>query len=191
MEITIMGRHMMLNWPRPRHIFFFAAVPPLPFARHVQQIWPLIGTGDRLRDRTLHMTILPVMGDDVVDPRLVRALTEALAGFRFPSFDITFDRLTAFKAKRKRPIVLTTPETNPLVDQLAQTVGHALRRKFPKFPKPGKLTPHVTLAYGAGFDEERRLPVPLRWRLRDIALIDSVQGEGRHIQLGRWRLGSG
>ena len=185
-----MTKHMILDWHRPRHILFFAAIPPPLFASHVQQIWPIIGTGDRLRAKTLHMTILPVAGDDVVNPRLVRALTEALAGFSFPVFDISFDRLVAFKAKKKRPIVLRTLETDALVNQLARTVGRALSGTFPNFPKP-KVTPHVTLAYGAGFDEERLLPAPLGWRVRDIALIDSVQGEGRHIHLARWRLGSG
>lgn len=186
-----MTRHILSDRRRPRHILFFAAVPPPPFATYVQQIWPIIGTGDRLRDRTLHMTILPVIGEDVVDPWLVRALTGALAGFSFPAFDITFDRLVAFKARKKRPIVLRTPETNAPVDRLAQTVGRALKRVFPAFPKPDRVTPHVTLAYGAGFDGERLLPAPLGWHIRDIALIDSVQGEGRHVQLARWRLGSG
>jgi len=188
-----MGGYRISDWPRPRprHILFFAAVPPPPFIRHVQKIWPLVGTGDRLRDKTLHMTILPVIGDDAVDPGLVRALSGALAGFSFPSFDITFDRIIAFRAKKKRPIVLRTPETDILVDRLARTVGRALTGTFPKFPKPGRVTPHVTLAYGAGFDGERLLPAPLGWRIRDIALFDSVQGEGRHIHLARWRLGSG
>lgn len=51
-----------------------------------------------------------------------------------------------------------------------------------------KVTPHVTLAYGPGFSEPRLLDKPILWMIDEITLIDSLQGQNRHVALGQWSL---
>ncbi len=39
--------------------------------------------------------------------------------------------------------------------------------------------PHVTMAYGPGFDGEPLLDQPIHWTIEDISLVDSQRGKGQ------------
>jgi hypothetical protein len=50
-----------------------------------------------------------------------------------------------------------------------------------------RLDPHMTLDY-RGDRRGRMLDRPIAWMIEDFSLIESVHGETRHIELGRWQL---
>lgn len=183
-----MYMHRTTGSRRPNHILFFAAIPPPSIAERVENAWRIAGTRDRFRARTLHMTILPVGGVDDVEPGLVHSLAWLFAGFRFPAFDITLDRLMSWSSGKRRPIVLGKQGESVEVNNLARRLGREVQRLSPTFRFRNKVTPHVTCAYGAGFAGERLLPDTIRWPVRELVLIDSVQGYGLHIPLARWPL---
>jgi len=49
-------------------------------------------------------------------------------------------------------------------------------------------TPHVTLLYDAQRIAENAI-APVTWTVRELVLVHSRRGEGRYVQLGRWRAG--
>lgn len=175
----------------PSHNLFFAAQPPAPVADRIEQVWRLAGTDSHFRASTLHLTVLGVEHAAAIDPWLVDHLRHAMAGFHFAPFTLVFDRLQTFRTSADRhdrrdfPIVLAT-ETR---DEAMNAFANALRQRlFPARRGRVAVTPHVTLAYGPGFAEDRLLASPVRWTVTDITLIDSHVGLTRHVPLGRWPL---
>jgi 2'-5' RNA ligase len=51
------------------------------------------------------------------------------------------------------------------------------------------ITPHLTLLRDRMETPEETVD-PVRWTVRDFALLRSQAGEGRHHILGRWKLGA-
>lgn len=179
--------------PDPRsahsdHNLFFAARPPRPVADRIRQVWQLAGTDSRLRESTLHLSILPVERAATPDPWLVDDLCSRMDRFRFPAFTLVFDRLQTWQTgidKHDRAIVLTTENGHDSLRAMADALrAKALPGRHPKTA----LRPHVTLAYGPGFAEERLLAVPVRWTITEVVLVDSLVGQTRHVPLGRWPL---
>jgi 2'-5' RNA ligase len=46
--------------------------------------------------------------------------------------------------------------------------------------------PHLTLVYPSLGIEKRRID-PIKWRVCDFILVDSLHGLGEHVELNRWR----
>lgn len=173
----------------PSHNLFFGVQPPAPVADRIERVWRLAGTDSHFRASTLHLTVLGVEHAAVLDPWLVDHLQGAMRGFRFPPFTLVFDRLRTFRTaadrhdRRDLPIVLATGARDAAMDALA----NALRQRlFPTRRGRVAVTPHITLAYGPGFAEDRLLAAPVRWTITDVTLIDSLVGLTRHVPLGCW-----
>lgn len=49
--------------------------------------------------------------------------------------------------------------------------------------------PHLTFAYAQKPMPDTILDGPIRWPAREVVLVHSEQGRGRHTHLARWRLG--
>jgi 2'-5' RNA ligase len=91
---------------------------------------------------------------------------------------------------RKYPFVLFGESGSGPALTLRRAVGAAMRRHGLAYAvKDVKaFAPHITLWW----DEERieaQPTAPVAWTAREIVLIDSIQGEGRHNHLARWPLG--
>ena len=177
---------------RPSHVLFFAAVPPQGIIDQIAEAWRLTGTGGSLRRNTLHVTILAITGLNTLYPTLIDHARRAATTLRAVPFELCFDRLMTFGGGMgKRPLVLRTDSQTDRVTALATELHNSLTETGLVLPRLRKVTPHVTVAYGAGFTETRPLPAPIRWTIRDITLIDSLQGQGRHVSLGTWPLSEG
>lgn len=183
---------MPLPRDRPAHVLFIAAVPPPEVAEAFARAWAAAGTGERFRRATLHMSLLAIAGLDRADPHLAALVGGAARRLRARAFALSFDRLVTFgHGPGRRPIVAATGGRSAAADALAAELHIAIRRADLRLPRFRRLTPHVTLAYGAGFPGYRPLTHPIRWEVAEITLIDSLQGQGRHLPLHRWRLAPG
>lgn len=175
------------------HNLFFAAQPPADVAHRIGRAWRALGTVDPWRGEVLHMTVLRLGQVVTAAPPDPARIELAMREFRFPAFELSFERMATFgRGPDKKPaIVLEPARRSPAVDELARRIFNAL---WPGQHAPHggiKVSPHVTLAYGAGFSEKRLLAKPIRWRIGEIALIDSLIGLTLHVPLARWRLGAG
>lgn len=187
----------MEDWPLSAHNVFFAAVTPGEVAVDLLGAWRQVGTSDRFRRPTLHATILGIESGDVVRPEIIRAAQRSADELSLPSFDLMFDRVMTFKPRgkvrdqgecTKFPIVLGMKDGSDSMNLVGEMLRKALALRGIATEKRRRITPHVTLAYGRGFSETRFLPKPIYWQIRQISLIDSLQGKGRHIRLGNWPL---
>ncbi len=136
----------------------------------------------------LHATMLPIGDRMAIDGATLANLTAALGGMAAASFHIVFDRIEASRDK----VLLTGSEPIRGVlrfqEKLCEALGGAgLAPFFPKVPRR-TVRPHITLDYrwsgppgGAPVD-------PISWRVDDYVLIESVWGQARHIERGRWPL---
>ncbi len=62
----------------------------------------------------------------------------------------------------------------------AAEIGHHIRKRF---------NPHVSLLYCQ--QPMACEPIaPIRWRVNELILIDSLVGRGKHFELGNWPLRS-
>ncbi|MDZ4310852.1 MAG: 2'-5' RNA ligase family protein [Cypionkella sp.] len=177
---------------RAVHVLFFASVPPDEIKNQIAEVWRSAGTGERFRHDTLHMSIQAVAGIDELDPTVVERARLVPPALRTAPFELYFDRLMTFNGKpRNRALVLGTDGRNNQANNMAIELHHALRAVGLAPPSRQKVVPHLTLAYGLGFSETRYLAEPIRWTVRDITLIDSLQGQSRHMALGNWPLKEG
>lgn len=171
------------------HVLFFAAVPNDTLKNQIALVWRSIGTGDRFRRDTLHMTIQAVAALHETPLSMLDRLHQAAASLRIAPITLCFDRLMTFGGRHdSHALVLATDGQCNCVTNLAAELHHAMTARGLLPPQRRKVVPHLTLAYGLGFSETRYLAEPLHWTIRDITLIDSFQGQGRHVSLGNWPL---
>lgn len=177
---------------RPDHVLFFAAVPPPGIRDQLAKAWQAMGTGEPIRYDTLHLSIYAVAGVDHLHPMLVQRARQAADALRTVPFTLRLDRLMTFNRDPGNcPLVVTTEDKNHNVNEIAADLHAACRRLGLPGSRSKKPTPHVTLAYGPGFAEARMLAAPILWTIEDVMLIDSLQGQSRHVSLGRWPLSAG
>ncbi|MGN6820333.1 MAG: 2'-5' RNA ligase family protein [Sphingomonas sp.] len=129
------------------------------------------------KDR-LHITVQPLgfrrnLSNDAIEE--ARAAADALV---HPFFHVAFEQVNGGKLEGSEPI------SGFLAFRAALQKAMSARLSYRKH----RSTPHITLVY-------RRLSGFCRidaisWRVEEFLLIESVQGEGRHIERGRWQLHS-
>lgn len=174
---------------RPGHVLFFAAVPPAEIREQIVQAWQSYGTNAPFRRNTLHLSIHAVAGMDDLDQVIIKRAGDAAASVRTAPFTLRFDRVKTFpNSSIDKPLVLATDRASGELNAVAAELHTACRARGLGASRLTKPTPHVTLAYGPGFPEIRPIEKPILWTIDEITLIDSVQGEGRHVVLGKWRL---
>ena len=128
------------------------------------------------------------------DDLLVRAKA-AGAAVRAAPFQIAFNQTGTFakpgvtKVKSCPFVLFGERDAGPALT-LRRAVGAAMRQHGLAYAvkEVKAFAPHVTLWW----DEEvlDAQPVaPVAWTAREIVLIDSIQGEGKHNHLARWPLG--
>ncbi len=174
---------------KPAHVLFFAAVPPDQIKDQIAEAWRSTGTGESFRRETLHMSLLAIAGLDMLDPILVDRAQRAALAVRHSPFELRFDRLMTFGGQPgNSALVIGTDGHNHHPNDLSMGLHHALKSVGLVPPNRKKVTPHLTLAYGPGFSHKRHLIKPICWTIRDFTLVDSLQGQGRHVPLGTWPL---
>ena len=178
---------MLAQTPLPAiHNLFFAVQPA---AEERARIGDLIASlrlgGVPMRLDRLHITTLSLVVDDVLPDGLAQEAAEIAASVRMPAFRVIFDRLVG----GNRSALLLPSEPLEALRMFRERLGFALTRAGIAFRQSGRFTPHVTLLYGGQPRPEIEIE-PISWLVEDFVLIDSVIGETKHIELGRWPLRS-
>ena len=137
----------------------------------------------RLHATLHHLGDHPELRDDLVEAARTAAGQVALA-----PFEMTLASASSFSSGRgNHPCVLLCPEERPPLHALwrelgtqlmAAGLGRYLQRAF---------TPHVTLLYDRHALLAQTIE-PIRWTVRDFALVQSQIGRHEHHILGTWML---
>lgn len=166
-------------------LYFFVILESEAQARTtalVEKLQLIHGVGGKpVQPDRRHIT-LASLGSHREPPReLVEAAKRTAAKIQFESFPVEFDHVAGARSL----VMLGGPGLSPL--RLFQRHLISEMRHGPLLPFARKpFAPHVTLIYGAGLPQT---PIdPIRWRVRDFALIQSRNGLTEHRLLGHWPL---
>ena len=181
------------------HALFFCLRPDPATAQRLSEVSDQIALRFGLRVRPprterLHVT-LHHLGwyDDATDQADtmadVRRRAEAAAdGLRQAPPRVDFDELLSFRRKpRNLPLVLAGGACLDQVRALRAALGERLRAQG--LAVEPHFTPHLTLFYDNTPIEPQPCAVP-GWDAADFHLLASLQGQSRHVDLGRWALTS-
>ncbi len=118
-------------------------------------------------------------------PRLVGKAIEAAASVAMAPFEVTFDRVATFKGRKgDRPLVLRGGDA---LVALQAAIGDAMAAVGLKAFVNANFTPHITLLRGDGIVEEQMVRA-FDWTVREFILVNSLVGQGKYVELGRWSL---
>jgi 2'-5' RNA ligase len=117
---------------------------------------------------------------------LVSGAMEAADTIEFASFDVTFDRITSFKRKKERPLVLRGDAGLTNLIAFQRVLGDTIQSVGLGSVKT-QFRPHVTLLYDNRVVQEQPIE-PISWTVHEFVLIHSLRGKSRYIPLGRWSL---
>lgn len=133
----------------------------------------------------LHVTVL-FLGE-TPESRLPEVIA-AGASVNASPFDLEFDAIETWK--RSGVLVLSAREAPPaLLSAVEQLRFKLLGSEFNL--QPEDFRPHITLARRVMRRIQRRAITPIRWHVRDLALVESRPGPGgsTYTVLERWPLG--
>lgn len=172
---------------------YFAVLPALQAAETMVELGRDLRrrggvSADPMAAARMHVSVAN-MGDGWgLSPRAVaeaRAVGDAVS---WPDFDLLFTRAATFGG---RALVLRCSDgpaaaLHGLRDHICDLVeslglGRAQRSAF---------EPHLTFAWARATMPEVELDDVVRWPARELVLVHSEQGKGRHHHLGRWPLRS-
>jgi RNA 2',3'-cyclic 3'-phosphodiesterase len=173
---------------------FFAIYPPDDIGADIDQRTMQLKTRLRLKGNPLghwryHATLCPIGVYSDLPDGVIDAVAAAAATISTSPFDVAFDRIESFPRRQgKRPMVLLGDDGVAGLVALQRQLETTLRKiGFPQWvTRP--YNPHVTLLY-----DEQEMPrqtiEPVRWTVREFALVRSLIGEGRHMKLRQpWQL---
>jgi len=176
--------------PARVHSLFLAVLPEAADAArlhaHARRVEEGLGfAGRALEADRLHVTlhVLGAFADEPPDADVDR-WCRAAAAVRHAPFDVVFDRFATFGG-RDHPCVFTSTEDSGL-QALHQALGIALANTGERIGRQ-RIAPHMTLSWRGRRIAETAIE-PVRWRVGQLALIDSHLGEHVHEVLGRWEL---
>lgn len=142
----------------------------------------------------LHVTLHWLRDHEVLPPELVRAAktSGSRAADGAAPFEVLFDRVESLgraEEPGKRPLVLAGGKGLAALRAFQRILGGAMSDAGIGRYARSAFKPHVTLLRDETFVPAH--PVrPVRWVVRELALIDSWQGRGRYEVLARWPLTS-
>lgn len=188
------GMHM------DRVVYFFAVLPPDELRPHLAHLRNAVVAHERIVGRPaaldrLHISIAPLASFERGEPLPSAGRVEALAAriaarVTMRAFDVCFDGVQTFNtresdASNRRYFLVLCGSDLPGLTQLNDLFRQSRTSMAAATAKP--FNPHMTLFYA-------NRPIapcdiaPIKWTVRDVALVQSFQGEGRHVILRRWPL---
>lgn len=170
---------------------FFALLPDAATADRVEKLssaWRR-QAGIKVRPRaTWHVTLFHVGNFAGVPESTVALARSAADTLCARPFEITLARQANFGgAAGNRAGVLLPGESPALTAFQAALRQCMLKAGFTQGRSAAKFSPHLTLAYGPALPAQAIDPIV--WEVREFALVHSIQGQTRHVVLGRWPLG--
>jgi 2'-5' RNA ligase len=178
--------------PKRRQSVAFAVLPD-DDAR--EQLWRLshrVRDDHRLAGRPLrinrsHVALLDLGSFAQVPEEIVEAARHAALSLDMPAFDVAFNRVQTFRARRSDPATVLRGSDECLSGLM--TLAEKLRGALAEtgLEVAPLRTPHVTLIHGDRAVPEE-LVEPIRWTVGDLVLLKSFTGDSPYIELGRWPL---
>jgi 2'-5' RNA ligase len=141
----------------------------------------------------LHITLHWLRDHRDLPPPLVRAAKTAgeRAAEGSAPFEVLFDRVESLGSAHepgKRPLVLAGSKGLAALRAFQRVLGGAMSDAGIGRYARSAFKPHVTLLRDETFVTAH--PVrPVRWRVNELALVDSRQGQRHYEVLGQWPLG--
>jgi len=180
--------------PAQLHRLFFAVRPPPPVARAIESVAAQaraagLAHGHWLRAAKYHITVLFLGTFERCPDAVIEQALAAGGALRFAPFEIVLDRISSFPGRRQSPCILRCAAA-------CETMLHALQRELAGASVAAGIQsgdeqhfiPHLTLAY-ADHPVPQDIPIdPLRWPAREVTLMLSHVGSGRHEQVACWPL---
>jgi len=182
-----------------RHRLFFALLPDDEARKAIVRLAGLLKNvhqsyAELIKPENLHVSMFHINSwRGSLPEELFARVIAAGAAVRAAPFQLAFNQTGTFanpKAMKSKtyPFVLFGDPGPALA--LRRAIGAAMRQHGLAYAvkEVKAFAPHVTLWW----DEEMldaQPTAPVGWTARELVLIDSIQGEGRHNHLARWPLG--
>lgn len=169
---------------------FFAIRPPEFLAREIARLAArskeLFGLkGAPIPAERLHVTLAYV---GLHGAELTAVAEKAAAGLAARPVEVAFDRMASFKGKPgNHPLVLQGGPALTGLRFLQRQLALELKRVGLAAAAKATFTPHLTLLYDRILVPDTPVD-PVAWTVRELALVQSVVGQGRHIDLRTWPL---
>lgn len=152
--------------------------PPVDLA---ERLWRLPEASRFRPADMLHTVIQPIGDRSRITDAGIAATARALSRLRHAPFLMMFDRIEGGDS-----LALSGGDRNlaaqdfrlAVLDALCGSVGGLTRYD---------LHPHMTLNYRGG-TQDHLLDQPIAWMVEEFALVESTDGDTRHVEWGRWRL---
>jgi 2'-5' RNA ligase len=186
------------KWPSPSrepgdNSLFFAILPEPGIAARIETLGGELRAAHGLSGRPisakrLHMMLNPIADYSILLDYDVTAALEAASTIAAAPFEIVFNRLQSFSGEDGYPLVLRCGDGLAALIGLQKMLNAALNATGYQGKAPAGDPPHITLLHDQRPIDETFLDEPIGWTVRDFALVYSVYGESRHMELGRWPL---
>jgi RNA 2',3'-cyclic 3'-phosphodiesterase len=186
------------KWPSPSrepgdNSLFFAILPEPGIAARIESLGGELRAAHRLSGRPISAKRLQTILSPIADYSIlldydVGAALQAAGTIALPPFEIVFNRLQSLEDEDDYPLVLRCGDGLAAFAGLQKSLNTALRATGYSGASPAGDTPHITLLRDRKLIDETFLDEPIGWTVRDFALVYSVYGESRHMELGRWAL---
>lgn len=171
---------------------FFAVVPDRGANVRMSAILDEHGEGfdpsaRRVPVDSRHVSVQSLGEYELVPDPLIAQARRMGGRVEVPPFDVAFDRLMGFSADKGHSVVLAGASAEGGFKMLRRAVCAEMQLAGVPAPRSLNFAPHVTLAY----QETRIAPIdipPIGWTVRELVLVKSLYGQGRHIHLARWPL---
>lgn len=133
--------------------------------------------------KLLHLTALSLGHWDDLECEL-EALVDALWTVEAEPVLLVLDHAEAKKGSTHTELV--TSKTPKSAQPLRMALWSALQRRGILLPFPSRIRPHVTLNYKWRGEHFRDPIEPISWLIDEFLLIESITGETRHVDRGRF-----
>lgn len=177
----------------PAHRLFFALYPPLETAAELHRLGGSLRRRHRLTGlaappELLHISLNSLGSHERPPKALIAAAIDAVSAMPVAPFLVALDRVGTWgRGAGARPLVLWADDGLIGAQGLHAKIHAALvAAGIARGPEP-PIAPHLTLLR----DQTVAAPEfidPVRWMVRELLLLDSPRGAGRHEVLGRWPL---
>lgn len=154
-----------------------------PFSALADAIHALPQTAANRPADLLHTTLLPLGDRAAMDADTFATIGKVLDSLTLSPFRLVFDRIRDSGST----ISLRPSEALPGAIAFQRALVAALEGHGLRIAPRYDFRPHVTLAYRGVRRGEIAID-PISWLVEDVRLIESVVGETRHIEHGRWIL---
>jgi RNA 2',3'-cyclic 3'-phosphodiesterase len=184
--------------PHP-HRLLFVALPDESAARRISHVGHDLRRKHRLHrevlsSKRLHVSLFHI-GDYCQFPQdIAERAKEGASGLALPPIEIVLDRAMSFSGAQVDPpredsyaLVLLARQGATELATLRKALALAMMKAGIRLRYKWHFKPHLTLLY----DKRHQIAEdvePVRWTVSEFVLIDSLVGESRYEELGRWPL---